>query len=69
MIAPGEFINVVDSYDQAEYWYGGEDFMITDEDIELLKAGKIINFSVNSEYGCTLAYMNEKERKQWLRHD
>lgn len=65
MIAPDEFVKVVDTYDLADYIYGGEDFMITDEDIELLKSGKIINFSINEEYGCTLAYMNEKERKQW----
>lgn len=61
MIVPGEFIKVVDSYDEADYWYGGIDIMITDEDIELLKSGKIINFTVNSEYGCTIAYLNEEE--------
>ncbi len=69
MIAVDEDVKIVDTYDQADYWYGGIDIMITDEDIELLKSGKIINFTVNREYGCTLAYMNEKERKQWAKHD
>ena len=46
----------IDNLDDAVYWYGGEDFVITDEDIELLKSGKILNFDVNAEYGCTLSY-------------
>ena len=44
-----EFFRVVDSFQDCDYMYGGEDFVITDEDIELLKSGKIINFSVNIE--------------------
>ena len=44
------------SVKDCDYIYGGCDFVITDEDIELLKSGKIINFSVNDEYGCTLSY-------------
>lgn len=52
----GEFVSVVDSFQDCDYIYGGCDFVITDEDIELLKSGKIINFSVNDEYGCTLSY-------------
>ena len=51
-----EFVRVVDSFKDCDYMYGGMDFFITDEDFELLKAGKIINFSVNDEYGCTLSY-------------
>lgn len=54
-----EDISVRDSYDECDYIYGGTDFVITDEDIVLMKAGKIINFSVNGEYGCTLAYEKE----------
>ena len=50
-----------DEYDNCNYGFGGTDFIITEEDIELLKQGKIINFTVNDEYGCTLAYEgNEK---------
>ena len=57
-----EEIKVCDTYDECDYCYGGTNYIITDEDIEMLKAGKIINFSVNSgEYGCTLAYKNCKE--------
>lgn len=46
----------VNSTDEADYEYGGEDIIINDEDIELLKSGKILNFDVNMEYGCTLSY-------------
>lgn len=52
-------VEVFDSYEECDYEFGGGDYFITDEDIELLKAGKIINFSVNDEYGCTLAYAKE----------
>ena len=46
----------VDSLEDADYEFGGEDYIITDEDIKLLKSGKILNFDVNAEYGCTLSY-------------
>jgi len=52
----GEQIKVCDTYEECDYMHGGGDYIITDKDIELLKTGKIINFSVNLEYGCTLAY-------------
>lgn len=41
---------------EADFMYGGEKFVITDEDIERLKKGDILNFFVNMEYGCTLKY-------------
>ena len=41
---------------EADFLYGGEQFTITDEDIEKLKNGEILNFFVNDEYGCTLKY-------------
>lgn len=57
-----EFCRVVNCLEECEYLYGGNDFIINDEDIELLKSGKIINFSVCDEYGCTLSYKpKEKE--------
>ena len=58
-----EEIKVCDTYDECDYCYGGTNYIITDDDIELLKAGKIINFSVNAgEYGCTLAYRKEQNK-------
>lgn len=54
-----ERIKVCDTYEECDYMHGGGDYIITDKDIELLKAGKIINFSVNLEYGCTLTYEKE----------
>lgn len=54
-----EFVRVCNSFDDCDYIYGGNDFVITDRDIELLKSGKIINFSVVMEYGCTLSYKPE----------
>lgn len=56
-----EFVRVVDSFDDCDYMFGGNDYIITDEDIELLKAGKIINFSVCDEYGCTLSYKPKRK--------
>lgn len=49
----------VDKLDEADYEYGGEDLTITDDEIELLKSGKILNFDVNMKYGCTLRYVKE----------
>lgn len=54
-----EHIKVCDTYEECNYMHGGGDYIITDKDIELLKAGKVINFSVNLEYGCTLTYEKE----------
>ena len=51
----GDFNWVKDEKD-ADFMYGGEQFEITDEDIERLKRGDILNFFVNMEYGCTLKY-------------
>ena len=49
----------VDTLDEADREYGGDDITITKADIELLKQGKILNFDVNMEYGCTLRYVEE----------
>ena len=46
----------IDTLDEADYEFGGEDIIITDADIEMLKQGKILNFDINMEYGCTLSY-------------
>lgn len=56
MNSPFENIKVVDSKDQCDWMFGGGEYLIDDDDIELLKSGKIINFSVNQEYGCALIY-------------
>ena len=61
MIEQRSCIGVFDKEEECDYIYGGEDFYLTDEDIMLLKQGKIINFDVNLEYGCTLRYKNSKE--------
>ena len=49
-------LGVFDSISDCDFMYGGEQYVLTDKDIKLLKQGKIINFSVNAEYGCTLQY-------------
>lgn len=54
-----EFIKVVDNLDECDFMYGGSVYIITEDDIELLKSGKIINFSCNVEYGCALIYDNK----------
>mgnify|MGYP006991637030 CR=1 FL=1 len=68
---PFEMIKVVDNKDQCDWLYGGDAYFIDDNDIELLKSGKIINFSVNQEYGCALIYSPSKlnqdtENDKWL---
>ena len=52
-LAPGE---------KPDYLWGGEDYTLTDIDIEMLKAGYRINFFVNGEYGCCLDYKSEEKR-------
>lgn len=49
-------LGVFNNINECDFMYGGEQYRLTDKDIELLKQGKIINFSVNNEYGCTLQY-------------
>ena len=48
--------NWVNNEENADFMYGGERYIITDEDIERLKKGEVLNFFVNMEYGCTLKY-------------
>ena len=62
MIGFGEDIEIKNSKDECDYWYGGCDYILTDEDIEILKQGKFINFSVNQEYGCTLSYRSQEDK-------
>ena len=50
-LAPGE---------TPEYMWGGENYTLTDRDIEMLKSGYRINFFVNDEYGCCLDYKSEE---------
>ena len=45
---------IKDSYEQCDYWYGGEDYIITKEDLIALLNGKILNADVNWEYGITI---------------
>ena len=52
-------LGVFDDISECDFMYGGECYILTDADIELLKQGKIINFSVNDEYGCALLYKGE----------
>lgn len=54
----GDFKWVKD-YKEADFIYGGEIYVITDDDIERLKNGEILNFFVNEEYGCILKYTKE----------
>ena len=45
---------VKDNYEQCNYWYGGEDYIITKDDLIALVNGKILNADVNWEYGITI---------------
>ena len=59
----GDFKWIKDIAD-ANFMYGGECYTITDEDIERLKKGEVLNFFVNMEYGCTLNYKKEVTNKE-----
>lgn len=44
----------------AEYLFGNAgNFVLNDKDIERLKNGEILNFTVAAEYGCTLEYKSD----------
>lgn len=50
-----ELRQFVDTLDEAEYFYGGDDYELTDEDLKLLMEGKILNIGINcNEYGITI---------------
>ena len=50
-----ELRQFVDTLDEAEYVYGGDDYELTDEDLKLLMEGKILNIGINcNEYGITI---------------
>ena len=59
---PKNCLGIFDKIEDCDSMYGGEAFVLTDKDIELLKQGKIINFSVNDEYGCTLRYEGDQTK-------
>ena len=45
---------IKDNYAQCNYWYGGEDYIITKRDLIALLKGKILNADINWEYGFTI---------------
>ena len=57
----GDF-NWVNNEKEVDYMYGGEDWLITDEDIDRLRKGEILNLFVNMEYGCSLKYVGGNEK-------
>lgn len=56
MISEFEDVKYIDNEEQINWLYGGSEYILTDEDIEALKQGRLINFTVNMEYGCVLKY-------------
>lgn len=49
-----QLIKYVTDRKDADYIYGGENYVIDIEDMVQLLEGKLLNFDVNMEYGCTL---------------
>lgn len=45
---------IKERYEDCAYLYGGEDYIITADDLIALSEGKILNSDVNWEYGFTL---------------
>lgn len=54
-----EEIQTVDDIKDCFEYFGRNDFILDDKDIEDLKNGKIINASINGEYSMTLRYRKE----------
>ena len=54
-----QLIKYVTDRNEADYICGGENYVIDLEDMIQLIDGKIINFDVNMEYGCTLELSDE----------
>jgi len=56
-----EEIQTVDNMEDCFEYFGRNDFILEDKDIEDLKNGKIINASINGEYSMTLRYRKGKD--------
>ena len=56
-----EDIKIITNRKDANWLYGGSRFILTEDDIKALREGKIINFSINNEYGCTLELEGREE--------
>jgi len=54
-----EEIQTIDNMEDCFEYFGRNDFILEDKDIEDLKNGKIINASINGEYSMTLRYRKE----------
>lgn len=54
-----EEIQTVDDMKDCFNYYGCNNFILDDKDIEDLKSGKIINASIQDEYSITLRYIKE----------
>lgn len=54
-----EEIQTIDNMEDCMNYYGQNDFILNDKDIEDLKNGKIINASIQGEYSMTLRYRKE----------
>ena len=46
--------DIKENYDDCNYLYGGEDYIITGHDLIALANGKILNTDINMEYGFTI---------------
>jgi hypothetical protein len=57
-----QLIKYVTDRKDADYMYGGENYVIDIKDMIQLINGRILNFDVNMEYGCTLE-LSEDLRK------
>lgn len=56
---------IVDNLDEAEYFYGGENIVITPEEFKALKQGKILNIGINGdEYGITIRLSDDILNKE-----
>lgn len=57
--------DIIDDIKQANFFYGGEDFVLTPEEFEALKHGKILNFGVcGDEYGIIIRLSPELIEKK-----
>lgn len=50
---------IKESYEDCYYLYGGEDYIITADDLIALLEGKILNTDINMEYGFTIKFSDD----------
>ena len=58
------YIGTFDDVDECDVCYGMELIKLTEENLEDLKAGKVLNFGINGFEYSAVIFMEDKEERQ-----